>query len=614
MFNKFFRIMHRHFYFLFSVLLCASICGCKSPSEWFQEADEKASAHITAAQIRDNLRVEEINVDNPADTLRRRLIEAQGITIADNLASTSSKEQIPVDEKLTAPVYISLEEALKIAAAESREFRSKKEELYKSALSLDLEAHNFRTTFSSLMSSRVTTSQSEGKDRVTGNDNKLKLGAKRKFKNGTELTSNVAVDLAKMLSAEKDSAWGIVADASITIPLLRGAGRFVVEEPLIQAERSLVYSLRDFEQYKRNFIVSISTSYFNVLLANRQLRNQDENYKRAVASTRRSRRLADAGRLQEYEFDQSYQNELDARNSWVSAYSKYDSMLENFRVSLGLPPDAKVFPLESELAKLQEYTEGFAALKVEKYEAEGAIDWDKIELKKPDNKNKGPLELDEATALAIAFDNRPDLQSARDRVDDSERKLRIAADNLRAEITIGGSASMGESRSYSNADQGNGDFKPKYGNYSALLNIDLPFDRTQERNAYRNAFFAYDSAVRNYQEAEDNLKKEVLNIVRSIRETRETLTIQFMALSLAKRRVESMDILLQAGRVDMTDVLGAQQSLLAAQNSLYTAIVNYRIRELELQSKLGVLDVTAAGTCFEFNPNEVLLDNQEVKE
>ena len=173
---------------------------------------------------------------------------------------------------------------------------------------------------------------------------------------------------------------------------------------------------------------------------------------------------------------------------------------------------------------------------------------------------------------------------------------------------------MGESRSYSNADQGNGDFKPKYGNYSALLNIDLPFDRTRERNAYRNAYFSYDNAVRNYQEVEDNLKKEVLNIVRSIRETRETLTIQFRAMSLAQRSVESMDILLQAGRVDMTDVLSAQQSLLAAQNSLYTAIVNYRIRELELQSKLGVLDVTAAGTWFEFNPNEVLLDNQEVKE
>jgi outer membrane protein TolC len=281
-------------------------------------------------------------------------------------------------------------------------------------------------------------------------------------------------------------------------------------------------------------------------------------------------------------------------------------MLENFRVTLGLPPDAKVFPLESELEKLQNYTQGFAADKQEKYEAEGAIDWEKIELKKPDNRNKGPLELEEAIALQIAFENRLDLQTARDRVEDSERKLRIAADNLRAEVTIGGSASMGESRSYGSANQGNGDFKPKYGSYSALLNIDLPLNRTTERNAYRNAFFTYDSSVRSYQEVEDNLKKEVYNIVRSIRETRETLTIQFRALSLAQRRVESMDILMQAGRVDMTDVLSAQQSLLTAQNSLYSAIVNYRIRELELQSKLGVLDVTAAGTWFEFDPKQYL--------
>ncbi len=598
--------MTKRFIYVLAIVACACLCGCKSPSDWFKEADEKAAAHLTSAQMRAGLKVDEINVDNPADTLRRRLIEAQGLKIDDSLAATSSKEEIPVDEKLKDPIYISLEDALKIAAAENREFRSKKEELYKSALALDLEAHNFRTTFSGMMSSRVSTSQTEGEDRSTGNDNKFKLGARQKFKNGTELTSNVAVDLAKMLTAEKESAWGIVADASITIPLLRGSGRFVVEEPLIQAERSLVYSLRDFEQFKRNFIVNISSSYFNVLLAERQLRNQDENYKRAVASTRRSRRLADAGRLQEYEFDQSYQNELDARNSWVAAYSKYDGVLEIFRVTLGLPPDAKVFPLESELEKLQNYTEGFAADKQEKYEAEGAIDWEKIELKKPDNRNKGPLELEEAIALQIAFENRLDLQTARDRVEDSERKLRIAADNLRAEVTIGGSASMGESRSYGSANQGNGDFKPKYGSYSALLNIDLPLNRTTERNAYRNAFFTYDSSVRSYQEVEDNLKKEVYNIVRSIRETRETLTIQFRALSLAQRRVESMDILMQAGRVDMTDVLSAQQSLLTAQNSLYSAIVNYRIRELELQSKLGVLDVTAAGTWFEFDPKQYL--------
>lgn len=589
--------------FIFTLFFISiSFCGCKSPSDWFDEADKKAKSHIASAQAKEGLRVEEIDVENPSNTLRRRLMEAQGITVADSFSITSSKEPLVVDEKDKDPIYLTLEDALKIAAAENREFRTKKEELYRTALALDLEAHNFRTTFSGLMSSSVTTSQSEGGDRTTGNDNRIKLGGQKNFKNGTELTSNVAVDLAKMLSAEKESAWGIVADASITIPLLRGSGRFVVEEPLLQAERNLVYALREFEQYKRSFIVQISTSYFNVLLAGKQLRNQDENYKRAVASTRRSRRLADAGRLQEYEFDQSYQNELDARNSWVAAYSNYDSVLESFRISLGLPPEVKVFPLESELIKLHTYAESFASGNIDNYEATGAVDWDKIELKKPDNKNMGPKELDEATALEVAFNNRPDLQTARDRIDDSERKLKIAADSLRAEITIGGSASMGESRSYGSADKGNGDFKPKYGTYRALLNIDLPLNRTSERNTYRNAFFAYDASVRKYQETEDNLKKEVFNIVRSMRETRETLSIQFMALNLANRRVESMDILMQAGRVDMTDVLGAQQSLLAAQNSLYKAIVNYRIKELELQYKLGVLDVTSAGTWFEFDP------------
>jgi outer membrane protein TolC len=598
-------VMLKQFIYFSVILHCACICGCKSPLDWFNEADEKAASHIKNAQNRDNLRVEKISVDNPADTLRRRLIEAQGITVADSLSATSSKEEISIDEKFREPIYITLEDALKIAAAENREFRSQKEDLYRSALALDLEAHNFRTTFAVLMSSSLSSTRTEGRDRNLGNDNRLRLGANHKFKNGTELSSSIAFDLAKMLTAEKESAWGLIADASITIPLLRGSGRFVVEEPLIQAERNLVYSLREFEQYKRNFIVSISTSYFNVLLAGRQLRNQDENYRRAVASTRRSRRLADAGRLQEYEFDQSYQHELDARNSWVSAYSNYDSVLESFRMVLGLPPDAKVFPLESELAKLHQYTESFASGNIDNYEAKGAIDWDKIELKKPDNKNKGPKELDEATALIVAFDNRPDLQSARDRVDDCERKLRIAADNLRAEITIGGSANVGEGRSSGSAHLDNGSFLPKFGSYSALLNIDLPLNRTAERNAYRNAFFTYDKAVRSYQETEDNLKKEVFNIVRSMRETRETLSIQFMALSLAKRRVESMDILMQAGRVDMTDVLGAQQSLLSAQNSLYSAIVNYRIKELELQSKLGVLDVTAAGTWFEFDPTKL---------
>lgn len=586
-------------------VLISIFTGCKTTSDWKNDADKVANKNLEAAQKLVTGDVEKIDIETPSVTLRRKLIEAQGLVIGDDF-SMGKPNNIDVEydkAAYTNDIYLTFEDVLKIAAANSRDFQAQKESLFKVALALDLEDDAFRTTFSGLMSSAFSSSRGDD-ERRSGLDNGLDLKAKQKFKNGTELTGSIAVDLAKMLSPDKDSAWGLVTDVSVTIPLLRGSGRFVVEEPLIQAQRNLVYAVRAFEQYKRTFMVRIASSYYNVLLAKRQLLNQEENYKRAIASTRRSRRMADAGRLQEYEFDQSYQNELGARNSWVSSNSNYESKLEQFRILIGLPPDSRIFPKEEELLKLKAYAESFAAKNDIKYEADEAMNWDEIELKKPDGSNKGPRETSEKRAIDLALAYRTDLQTARDELDDAERKIRIAADRLRAEITIGGSASAGEARSYGGASAGNGDYDLSRASYRALLNIDLPFNRTSERNSYRNALIAYEAAIRNYQEKEDSLKQTISNQVRNISENREVLTIQFMAVSLAERRVQSMDILLQAGRADMTDVLSAQNSLLSAQNSLYSAIIGYRINELSLQSELGILDVTAAGEWTEFSPDD----------
>ena len=45
----------------------------------------------------------------------------------------------------------------------------------------------------------------------------------------------------------------------------------------------------------------------------------------------------------------------------------------------------------------------------------------------------------------------------------------------------------------------------------------------------------------------------------------------------------------------MRDVLEAQAALLSAQNALFSAIRSYRVRELELQKELGLLEVTIDG-------------------
>ena len=67
-------------------------------------------------------------------------------------------------------------------------------------------------------------------------------------------------------------------------------------------------------------------------------------------------------------------------------------------------------------------------------------------------------------------------------------------------------------------------------------------------------------------------------------------------MNLAERRVRNQEILLQAGRADMTVMLEAQDSLVSAKNSLYGAMISYKNQELALQRDLGLLDVSVGGT------------------
>ena len=191
-----------------------------------------------------------------------------------------------------------------------------------------------------------------------------------------------------------------------------------------------------------------------------------------------------------------------------------------------------------------------------------------------------------------------------ERVEDAQRTVLVAEDSLRAELTIGGSASIGEGRGAMSGNQPDAKFRPKEGSYGALLNVNLPIERTAERNRYRNSLISLEKAVRSFQAAEDQLKQDVQSKLRDMLENRERLVIQIQAVELAERRVKNTDMLLQAGRAELRDVLDAQSALTSAQNSLYSAAVSYRINELELQRDLGVLQVSADGLWKELDLTE----------
>ena len=163
----------------------------------------------------------------------------------------------------------------------------------------------------------------------------------------------------------------------------------------------------------------------------------------------------------------------------------------------------------------------------------------------------------------------------------------MTADALRAGLTLTGTAAYGERRGIGSADLDDADFDLTRGIYSAGLLLDLPWERTREQNIYRESYIALERSVRDVQDLEDQIKLQVRNRLRTLLQTRESYQIQSRAVELARQRVDSAALFLEAGRAQVRDVLDAQDDYVSAQNDRIAALVDYRIAELELQRDMG---------------------------
>jgi len=169
-----------------------------------------------------------------------------------------------------------------------------------------------------------------------------------------------------------------------------------------------------------------------------------------------------------------------------------ESGLDSLWAELCLPRDASVGLRRGELARLGTAVRDVlqipdAAETLAARAAKPSVPADApIDLEPPSREGGGPLELAEDRAVGIALTNRLDLRTELGEVWDAQRSVIVAADGLRAELTLLGTASFGERRTLAGADlNDSASLRPELADYNALLTLDLPFERTAERNAYR---------------------------------------------------------------------------------------------------------------------------------
>jgi outer membrane protein TolC len=599
--------------------------GCISPAGYRTRADKVAYDIIRQGLAATEGGAEDFTLAQPEQTLRRRLLANQSLPVASDASlGVDQLEHVPhwpdVGRDPTADevgnpgvtpdaeaLKLSLIDALHVAAASNRDYQRRKEEVFQAALALDLQRDRFRFTWAGLLEA-LFSSDHAGRGTETNAAESAQASVERRLKTGASVASRIVFDLAQLLSDPGRASRGILLDGSITVPLLAGSGEHIVAEPLTQAERNVLYALWRFQRFRRSLVVEVASTYLGVLQQYDQVDNARENYRNLIASAQRARALADAGRLPEIQVDQARQDELRARDRWVQALRQLGQRIDGLKLLLALPTDAKVIPDRQELQELAEATRRKLP-KPDVLEQQPATpppsEPGKVVLPDvvaPSLEGAGPLEMPEPKAIKLALANRLDLRTRIEQVQDAQRKVVVAADALGAVLDFAASGSAGGSRGLGSASSDNARLNIPEGSYNLSLRLNLPWERTAERNVFRNSLIDLQQSVRAVQELEDGVKLDIRNALRTLQQARESYAIQTIAVMLARRRVESTNLFLQAGRAEVRDVLEAQESLINAQNSLTAALVSYRVAELEIQRDMGLLTVDQKGLWNEYVP------------
>jgi hypothetical protein len=285
-------------------------------------------------------------------------------------------QSLPRNE--TGDVELDLRGAIDVGRLNSRDFQRSQEILYLSALDVTLERFRFDHQF---FSGGIFTQEFRG--RLDGGRSTSSLDNFALVRKTGAAGGEFVVGLANSLLWD---AWGAGSDTfastldfAVRQPLLRFGGRARVLEPLTQTERDLLANVRQMEQFRRGFYVNLATGrtsgsgpslgsrigqaglgvvagfpsgrngapsaggYMGLLQDQQEIRNQEANVVALRDSAAQLEAAFDANRISSrLQVDQARQALLNAQSSLLASRAAYDSRVDEYKISLGLPPELPV--------------------------------------------------------------------------------------------------------------------------------------------------------------------------------------------------------------------------------------------------------------------------------
>jgi len=468
-----------------------------------------------------------------------------------------------------------LEDALKLAYRNSRDFQSTKEDLYSSALSLVTLSRGWSTLlFSGDSQGTTEVARTAGGGPEGGPDQSTKYlnastGATlaKRLVGGGLIVLGASLDYAiDFVGGSDTEVLGSLVSGTFTQPLLRGAFRNLAYEEQYRRERDFLVEVFEFYRFRQLFAVQIFRDYYGVLRSRDRIENSRIGIKRLQEAYDVTRTLVDGGQVSPVQRDQAEQDLLNAQIGLELALLNYSNALDSFKITLGVP-------ISSDLR----------------------LDYPKA-LEDLNEAGPKPFPFTESESVEIALSSDTRLLRARARARDSTRDVEIAADRFlpgvefEAGISVPGTAPDEPER-----------LQWHHHTRNVRLNFQYDLDQTENRNRYRNALIDRDRAARNLIQEQHSSTLAVRNSFRSLKQSRQSFLLQAKSATIADRRTKLAAIQRKEGAASARDVLEAENARIFARNGQTNALIDYTITRLEFLADLGMLSVDSDGLYSERN-------------
>ncbi len=256
------------------------------------------------------------------------------IPTADRIESPAWLDHLPRGDD--GQIRLTQELALDLALLHSRDYQTQFESVYLSALTLTGNEFEFATQWSGGTGTQYTATGADlGGNRLLQTTDRLGFG--RRLAGGGQFATNILNSFFWDFGTNSAGSNGIFV-TSFTQPLLRGAFRHVRLENLTQAERNLLYDVRNFARFRRRFYLDTSSSFLSLLTQVQSIRNAKVNIDSLQLNLIEHQELRVMKMVSQIQVDQIFQEYQNGRLVLLAAEQNLAASLDQFKFQLGLPP------------------------------------------------------------------------------------------------------------------------------------------------------------------------------------------------------------------------------------------------------------------------------------